>query len=33
MAASSIAIVPALVFLIFAQKYLVQGLTAGSVKG
>lgn len=33
MAASTIALVPALFFLIFAQKYLVQGLTAGSVKG
>ena len=33
MAASAIATVPALFFLIFAQKYLIQGLTAGAVKG
>lgn len=33
MAASAIAVLPALLFLIFAQKYLVQGLTSGAVKG
>lgn len=33
MAASTIAVIPALIFLIFAQKYLVQGMTSGSVKG
>ena len=33
MAASTIAVLPALLFLAFAQKYLVQGLTAGAVKG
>jgi ABC-type glycerol-3-phosphate transport system permease component len=33
MAASTVALLPALVFLLFAQKYLVQGLTSGAVKG
>ena len=33
MAASTIITIPALIFLAFAQKYLVQGLTAGAVKG
>lgn len=32
-AGAVIATVPTLLFLIFAQKYLVQGLTAGAVKG
>lgn len=33
MAASTLAVLPALFFMFFAQKYLVQGLTAGAVKG
>jgi ABC-type glycerol-3-phosphate transport system permease component len=33
MAASSIAIVPTLIGLIIAQKYLIEGMTAGAVKG
>lgn len=33
MAASTIATVPTLFFLVFAQKYLVKGLSAGAVKG
>ncbi|MDR3335752.1 MAG: carbohydrate ABC transporter permease [Treponema sp.] len=33
MAASTIATIPALIFLFFAQKYLVEGMTAGAVKG
>lgn len=33
MAASTIAMVPTLFGLVFAQKYLVQGMTAGAVKG
>lgn len=33
MAASTIAVIPALAFLAFAQKYLVQGMTSGAVKG
>lgn len=33
MAASTFAIIPALLFLIFMQKYIVQGLTMGAVKG
>jgi ABC-type glycerol-3-phosphate transport system permease component len=33
MAASSLAIVPTLVVLVVAQKYLIQGMTAGAVKG
>lgn len=33
MAASALAVLPALIFMFFAQKYLVQGLTSGSVKG
>lgn len=32
MAASIIAIIPSVIFLTFAQKYLINGLTAGSVK-
>lgn len=33
MAASTIASVPAALFLVFVQKYIVQGMTAGAVKG
>lgn len=33
MAASTIAMIPTLLGLIFAQKYLVKGMTAGAVKG
>jgi ABC-type glycerol-3-phosphate transport system permease component len=33
MAASTIATVPASLFLVFAQKYIVEGMTAGAVKG
>jgi multiple sugar transport system permease protein/arabinogalactan oligomer/maltooligosaccharide transport system permease protein len=33
MAASTMTMIPVALFLVFAQKYLVQGLTAGSVKG
>lgn len=33
MAAAALATIPAALFLIFAQKYIVQGLTAGAVKG
>lgn len=33
MAASAIGIVPSVLFLLFAQKYLIQGMTAGAVKG
>ena len=33
MAASSIATIPAALFLVFAQKYIVEGITAGAVKG
>jgi ABC-type glycerol-3-phosphate transport system permease component len=33
MAASSLAIIPTLIVLIVAQKYLIQGMTAGAVKG
>jgi ABC-type glycerol-3-phosphate transport system permease component len=33
MAASTMTMVPVAFFLVFAQKYLVQGLTAGSIKG
>ena len=32
MAAATLAMVPAFLFLIFAQKYLIQGLTAGALK-
>lgn len=32
-AASAIATIPTLVFLLVAQKYLIQGMTAGAVKG
>ncbi len=33
MAASTIAAVPTIIFLFIAQKYIVEGLTAGAVKG
>lgn len=33
MAASALGILPSVLFLVFAQKYIVQGLTAGAVKG
>lgn len=33
MAASSLALVPVLIFLIFMQKHIIAGMTAGSVKG
>jgi multiple sugar transport system permease protein len=33
MAAGVMALIPAFLFFIFIQKYLVQGLTAGAVKG
>lgn len=33
MAAATLATIPAALFLIFAQKYIIQGLTAGAVKG
>lgn len=33
MSASTIATIPSFIFLIFVQKYLIQGMTAGSVKG
>ena len=33
MAASCLGMVPSILFLLFAQKYLVQGLTSGAVKG
>lgn len=33
MAASTITIIPVAFFLIFMQKYVIQGLTAGAVKG
>lgn len=33
MAASTLAVIPALFFMFFAQKYLVQGLTSGAIKG
>lgn len=33
MAASTLGIIPSMIFLLCAQKYLVQGMTAGSVKG
>ncbi|MDO4272224.1 MAG: carbohydrate ABC transporter permease [Eubacteriales bacterium] len=33
MAAAALATIPAALFLVFAQKYIVQGLTAGAVKG
>ena len=32
-AASAIATIPTILFLIFAQKYLVRGITSGAVKG
>ncbi len=32
-AASILAMTPTLIFLLFAQKYLIQGLTSGAVKG
>ena len=33
MSASTLAIIPVLVFLIFMQKHIIAGMTAGSVKG
>ena len=33
MAASTIATIPTLIFLLFAQRYLIEGMTAGAVKG
>lgn len=33
MAASTIGIIPSILFLFLAQKYLIQGMTSGSVKG
>ncbi|MDR1617430.1 MAG: carbohydrate ABC transporter permease [Treponema sp.] len=33
MTASSIATVPTILFLVFAQKYLVRGMSAGAIKG
>lgn len=33
MAASTIGIIPSILFLLLAQKYLIQGMTSGSVKG
>jgi ABC-type glycerol-3-phosphate transport system permease component len=33
MTASAIATVPTILFLVFAQKYLIQGMSAGAVKG
>lgn len=33
MSASTLGILPSLIFLIFAQKYIVHGLTSGAVKG
>ena len=33
MAASSIASIPTILFLVFAQKYLIRGMSAGAVKG
>lgn len=33
MAAAAIATIPAILFVIFSQKYLIEGMTAGAVKG
>jgi ABC-type glycerol-3-phosphate transport system permease component len=33
MTASSIATIPTILFLVFAQKYLIRGMSAGAVKG
>ena len=33
MAAASIATIPTIIFLVFAQKYLIRGMSAGAVKG
>ena len=32
-AAATIALIPPVIFVIFAQKYLARGLTMGAVKG
>jgi ABC-type glycerol-3-phosphate transport system permease component len=33
MAAATLAMIPVVVFFAFVQKYMVQGMTAGAVKG
>ena len=33
MAASTIATIPTIIFLVFTQKFLIEGMTAGAVKG
>lgn len=33
MAASTLGIIPSILFLLFAQKHIVQGMTSGAVKG
>lgn len=33
MSASTLGIIPSILFLVFAQKYIMQGMTAGAVKG
>ena len=33
MAASTLCTLPTLLFLVYAQKYLIRGMSAGSVKG
>jgi ABC-type glycerol-3-phosphate transport system permease component len=32
MAASTVAMVPVFIFFLFAQRYMIQGMTAGAVK-
>jgi ABC-type glycerol-3-phosphate transport system permease component len=32
MAASTVAMVPVFLFFLFAQRYMIQGMTAGAVK-
>ncbi len=32
-AASTLSVIPTIIFLLFCQKYMIQGLTSGSVKG